>query len=61
MALDYDLILKGGEAVDPSQGVRGMKDVAFKDGRVAALEDQIAPERRPKSSTCQGSWSSPDS
>ena len=45
MTIDYDLILKGGEALDPSQKVRGIKDVAFKDGRVAALEDCIAPER----------------
>ena len=61
MALDYDLILRGGEAVDPSQGVRGMKDVAFKDGRVAALEDQIAPERAAQVINVPGKLVVPDS
>ena len=41
---DYDLVLKGGEVVDPSQDLRGVRDVGFKDGRVRAVEASIAPE-----------------
>ena len=33
----YDLILKGGRVVDPSQGIDGPRDVAFNSGKVAAL------------------------
>jgi dihydroorotase len=40
---DYDLMLKGGEVVDPSQGLRRVRDLGFKDGRVAAVEASIPP------------------
>ena len=33
----YDLLLKGGEVLDPARGPRAVADVAFKDGRVAAV------------------------
>ena len=35
--MDYDLILKGGHVIDPSQGLDGVTDVAFKGGKVAAV------------------------
>ena len=37
MAQRYDLVLKGGEVLDPSQGLRGVQDVAFRDGKVAEI------------------------
>ena len=37
----YDLLLKGGTVVDPSQGLHGRKDVALAGGLVAAIEDDI--------------------
>ena len=37
MHVIYDLILKGGHVIDPAQKVDGIADVAFKDGRVAAV------------------------
>jgi dihydroorotase len=40
---DYDLVLEGGVVVDPSQGLHGVRDVGFKDGRVAAVEESIPP------------------
>ncbi|MCE2403753.1 MAG: amidohydrolase family protein [Dehalococcoidia bacterium] len=43
MAFDYDLVLKGGEVVDPAQGLRAVRDVGFKDGLVAAVEADIPP------------------
>ena len=37
MPAKYDLLLKGGEVLDPARGPRAVADVAFKDGRVAAV------------------------
>src|SRR5262245_7641510 len=34
----YDLLIRGGEVLDPSQRLRGTRDVAFAWGRVAAVE-----------------------
>ncbi|MDD9995955.1 MAG: amidohydrolase/deacetylase family metallohydrolase [Dehalococcoidia bacterium] len=41
MATRYDLVIKGGEVIDPAQGVHGVLDVAFSGGRVAALDPAI--------------------
>lgn len=35
--MSYDLILKGGRVIDPSQAVDGVRDVAFAAGKVAAV------------------------
>ena len=40
----YDLLLKGGEVLDPAEGLRGIRDVVFKDGKVAAVSEEIPPE-----------------
>jgi dihydroorotase len=46
----FDLILAGGRVIDPANGVDGVMDVAFKDGKVAAvgpgLKDQPAVDSR---------------
>jgi dihydroorotase len=36
-AAPYDLLIRGGEVLDPSQGLRAPRDVAFAWGRVAAV------------------------
>ena len=41
MALKYDLLLKGGEVIDPGQGLRGVRDVAFQEGGVALVAADI--------------------
>jgi dihydroorotase len=41
MTPPYDLLLKGGEIIDPSQGLKGRRDVAFARGVVAAIEESI--------------------
>jgi len=38
---DYDLVLTGGTLLDPGQGIHGRRDVAFKDGLVAAVAERI--------------------
>ena len=40
----YDLLLKGGEIVDPSQKLRAVGDVAFEGGRVAKVGGEISPD-----------------
>lgn len=40
--MSYDLILKGGRVIDPSQGIDRTADVAFTAGRVAAIGPALA-------------------
>jgi len=40
--LDFDLILRGGTVMDPGQGVEARLDVAFANGRVAAVGPELA-------------------
>jgi dihydroorotase len=37
----HDLVLRGGTLVDPAQGVLAKRDVAFRDGRVAAVAERL--------------------
>jgi dihydroorotase len=39
----YDLVIRGGRMIDPAQGCDARRDVAFKDGKVAAVESAIDP------------------
>ncbi|MCH7786481.1 MAG: amidohydrolase/deacetylase family metallohydrolase, partial [Chloroflexi bacterium] len=39
-----DLLLKGGEVIDPSQNLRGKLDVAVTDGAIS----QVAPNLNPQ-------------
>ena len=41
----FDLVVRGGEVVDPSQGLRGKRDIGLRFGRVEAIEASIAPAR----------------
>ncbi len=40
----YDLLVKGGEVLDPSQGLRGRRDIAIHRARIAAVQPDIAPD-----------------
>ena len=44
----YDLLLKGGHVVDPKNGINQLRDVAIKDGRIAAVEMEIEPSAAKK-------------
>ena len=39
----YDLLIRGGQVIDPSRKLNGSLDVAVKDGRIAAVEAGIPP------------------
>ena len=38
----YDLLIKGGTLVDPAQNIHANKDVAFSNGVVAAIDDNLS-------------------
>ena len=38
----YELLVRGGRVIDPSQGLSGERDVAISDGRIARLEPRLA-------------------
>ena len=40
----YDLIVKGGTVVDPSQNLHGISDVAIEDGKIAKIATDIPSE-----------------
>ena len=44
-AQDYDLVLKGGHLIDPKNKISGRRDVAIKDGKIAAVEANITPAK----------------
>jgi dihydroorotase len=40
----YDLVLRGGEVIDPAQGIRGRRDVAISKGKVAAMAPSLSAD-----------------
>ncbi|MFL5146538.1 MAG: amidohydrolase family protein [Microvirga sp.] len=41
----FDLVIKGGDVLDPSQSLRGARDIGIRYGRIEALEAAIPAER----------------
>ena len=41
----YDLVIRGGEVLDPSQSLRGRRDVGIRNAAIAALEPEIPAAR----------------
>lgn len=41
----FDLVIRGGEVIDPSQKLRGIRDIGIRFGQVAAVEPNIAADR----------------
>src|SRR5260370_9684364 len=39
----FDLLLRGGRVIDPASRIDGMKDVAIRNGKVAAVQADILP------------------
>src|SRR5580698_2329242 len=39
----YDLLLRGGRVICPGSGIDGIRDVAIRDGKIAAVEATILP------------------
>ena len=41
----FDLVIKGGDVLDPSQSLRGKRDIGIRNAKIVAIEPNIAPER----------------
>ncbi len=52
--MSYDLLLKGGHVIDPAAGRDGIADVAFKDGKVAAVAERISEAEAREVRSAQG-------
>jgi dihydroorotase len=50
----FDLVIRGGEVLDPSQSLRGRRDVAIRWGVVEAVQESIPAERALKSIDATG-------
>ncbi len=41
----FDLVIKGGEVLDPSQNLRAKRDIGIKNALIVALDSEIPPDR----------------
>src|ERR1700692_369342 len=59
MAQEYDLLLKGGHVVDGKNKINAVRDVAIRDGKIAAGEARIAPAKAHKVVNVAGLYVAP--
>src|SRR5262245_2907320 len=50
----FDLVIKGGEVLDPSQKLRARRDVGIRNAVIAALEPEIADSRAKQTMDAKG-------
>src|SRR5438270_1363912 len=55
----YDLLLQGGHVVDPKNQISAVRDVAIRDGKVAALAEHIDPATALKTVDVKGLYITP--
>ena len=56
---EYDLLLKGGHVIDGKNGINAIRDVAVKDGKVAAVGTNIAASKALKTVDISGLYVTP--
>jgi dihydroorotase len=59
LAQDYDLLLQGGHVVDGKNKINGVRDVAIRDGKIAAVEAKIDPAKAHKVVSVAGLYVTP--
>jgi dihydroorotase len=52
----FDLVIKGGDVLDPSQSLRGKRDIGLRWGVIEAIEPEIPPARASKTIDATGKW-----
>ena len=55
----FDLVISGGEVIDPSQGLRARRDVGIRHGRIAAIEAAIPGESAARTLDASGALVTP--
>jgi dihydroorotase len=58
-AADYDLLLKGGHVIDAKNKIDANRDVAIREGKIAAVEATIDPARADKTVAVAGLYVTP--
>lgn len=58
-AQDYDILLKGGHVIDARNSLNAVRDVAIKDGKIAAVAADIPPARAVKAVDVSGMYVTP--
>ncbi len=58
-AQDYDLLLKGGHVIDPKNKISGQRDVAIRNGKIAAVEADIPAAKAAKTVDVSGLYVTP--
>src|SRR5260370_40645394 len=59
LAQDYDLLLKGGHVIDGKNKIHAVRDVAIRDGKIAAVEANIDPAKAHKVVNVAGLYVAP--
>ncbi len=52
----FDLVIKGGDVLDPSQSLRGRRDIGIRYGLIEALEAEIPAARALRVLEAAASW-----
>jgi dihydroorotase len=55
----YDLLLQGGHVIDPKNKISAVRDVAIRDGKIAAVEEHILPAQALKVVNVRGLYVTP--
>ncbi len=56
---NYDLVLQGGRVVDSKNGLSAVRDVAIRDGKIAAVAEHIDPSKALKTVDVRGLYVTP--
>ena len=56
---EFDLLIKGGHVIDGKNGVNSVRDVAVRDGKIAAVESEIPAARAHKTVDASGLYVTP--
>lgn len=59
MAQEYDMVIRGGHVIDPANGIDRVMDVAVKDGKIAAVENNIPDQTAKKVIDAKGLYVTP--
>ena len=57
--IQYDLLLQGGHVIDPKNHLSAVRDVAIRDGKIAAIEQHIDPASALKTVNVHGLYVTP--
>ena len=57
--MQFDLLLTGGHVIDPANGIDAARDVAIRDGRIAAVDTAIPPASAARTLDAAGLYVTP--